>query len=179
MEPSDEVVVREARSGEYETIGDLVVGAYRTLGDAGDAFYEEQLRDVAGRAGHSEVLVADLGSIVVGTVTYVPGGRALAHVDDPEAATIRMLGVAPEARGRGVGEALVRYCIDRARAAGHRRFRLDTRTSMTSAQRLYERLGFQREASHDWSPAPGLQLLAYVLELEPGRVARSRAISRQ
>jgi hypothetical protein len=36
---------------------------------------------------------------------------------------------------------------------------------MTSAQRLYERLGFRRDSDHDWSPAPGILLLGYVLDL--------------
>jgi ribosomal protein S18 acetylase RimI-like enzyme len=90
----------------------------------------------------------------------------LSEVDDPDAASIRMLGVAPDARGQGVGEALVRECIDRARQSGRRRIRLDTRTTMTGAQRLYERLGFRRDPAHDWSPAAGVLLLGYVLELD-------------
>jgi ribosomal protein S18 acetylase RimI-like enzyme len=36
---------------------------------------------------------------------------------------------------------------------------------MTSAQRLYERLGFRRDPDHDWSPAPDILLLGYVLDL--------------
>jgi ribosomal protein S18 acetylase RimI-like enzyme len=60
---------------------------------------------------------------------------------------------------------LMRECIDRARKSGRKRVRLDTRTSMTSAQRLYERLGFRRDPDHDWSPAPGILLLGYVLDL--------------
>ena len=89
----------------------------------------------------------------------------LSEVDDPEAATIRMLGVSASARGRGVGQALVRGCVEEARLRGCKRVRLDTRTSMSSAQRLYERLGFRRAPDHDWSPAPGISLLAYVLDL--------------
>ena len=41
---------------------------------------------------------------------------------------------------------------------------------MVSAQRLYARLGFDRDLDNDWSPAPGIALLAYVLNLnEPNR----------
>lgn len=116
-----------------------------------------------------EVLVAEVEGRVVGCVTFADGQTALSEVEDPNSATIRMLGVAPEARGRGIGEALMLSCIDRARASGRQRVRLDTRTSMASAQRLYERLGFRREPAHDWSPAPGISLLAYVLNLDgPG-----------
>lgn len=159
------LVIRAVRPSEYEIAGELTVEAYRTLGDAGDEFYERELRDIAGRRDSSEIFVAEVGGRVVGCVTFVDGLKALSEVDDPDAATVRMLGVAAEARGRGVGEALMRECIDRARQSGRKRVRLDTRTSMTSAQRLYERLGFRRDPDHDWSPALGILLLGYVLDL--------------
>lgn len=164
----DDVVVREARPEEFRLVGDLVVDAYRTLDDAGDTTYDAMLRDVASRAETSQVLVAEVDGDVLGTVTYVRPGGDLAEVDDPGAATIRMLGVAPAARGRGIGQALVRSCVSKATRDGAARIRLDTRTSMTSAQRLYERLGFERVADHDWSPAPGIELIAYALELPSG-----------
>jgi ribosomal protein S18 acetylase RimI-like enzyme len=162
---TEPVVIRQIKPEEYEAAGELVVDAYRTLGDAGDEFYERQLRDVAGRVAGSEVLVAEMAGRLVGSVTFVGGPSALTEVDDPDAGTIRMLAVSANARGRGVGEALVAACIDHAVRSGRRRVRLDTRTSMTSAQRLYERLGFRRDAEHDWSPAPGIFLLSYVLDL--------------
>jgi len=158
------LVIRAVRPSEYEIAGELTVEAYRTLSDAEPA-YEQNLRDVAGRQDTSEVLVAEVGGRVVGCVTFVDGLRALSEVDDPDAATVRMLGVAAEARGRGVGEALMRECVDRARQSGRKRVRLHTRTSMTSAQRLYERLGFRRDPDHDWSPVPDILLLGYVLDL--------------
>jgi ribosomal protein S18 acetylase RimI-like enzyme len=159
------VVIRPVQPDDYEVAGRLVVDAYRSLGDEGDESYERELADVAGRLGSSEVLVAELDGRVVGCVTLVDGLKPLSEVEDPDAATIRMLGVSAAARGQGIGEALTRECIDRARLAGRSRVRLDTRTSMASAQRLYERLGFRRDPNHDWSPAPEINLLAYVLDL--------------
>jgi ribosomal protein S18 acetylase RimI-like enzyme len=140
--------------------------SYRTLGDEGDRGYERELRDVAGRVASSEVLVAEDDGRVVGCVTFVDGLGELSEVADPDAATIRMLGVAKAARGRGIGELLVRECIERARASGRRCVRLDTRTSMTEAHRLYLRLGFRRAEEHDSSPLPGVELLSFVLDLE-------------
>jgi ribosomal protein S18 acetylase RimI-like enzyme len=163
----EDVVVRPVRPSEYRLAGHLVVEAYRTLVDAGDPAYERHLHDVAGRVAESDVLVAEVDGRIVGCVTFVEALTSLSEVDDPEAATIRMLGVAPEARGRGVGAALMRECMRRAESAGRRRIRLDTRTSMTDAQRLYGRFGFRRDPEHDWSPAPGITLLAYALDL-PG-----------
>jgi ribosomal protein S18 acetylase RimI-like enzyme len=164
-----EAVIRPVSSAEYDVAGELVVEAYRTLEDVGDEFYEQELRDVQGRVATGEVLVAEIDGQVVGCVTFAVGQTALSQVEDPDSATIRMLGVSPKARGRGIGEALVHTCIERARSSGKRRVRLDTRTSMASAQRLYERLGFHRDPEHDWSPAPGISLLAYVLDLDAPR----------
>ena len=152
-------------------MGEILVEAYRTLGDTGDELYERSLRDVAGRVADSDVLLAELDGRLVGTVTFVDGLRSLSEVDDPDAATVRMLGVTVDARGQGVGEALTVECIERARRSGRTRVRLDTRASMTAAHRLYERLGFRRDPRHDWSPSPGIQLLSYVLELDDGRQA--------
>ena len=150
-------------------MGEILVEAYRTLGDTGDELYERSLREVAGRVADSDVLVAELDGRLAGTVTFVDGLRSLSEVDDPDAATVRMLGVTVDARGQGVGEALTVECIERARRSGRTRVRLDTRASMTAAHRLYERLGFRRDPRHDWSPSPGIQLLSYVLELDDGR----------
>jgi ribosomal protein S18 acetylase RimI-like enzyme len=36
---------------------------------------------------------------------------------------------------------------------------------MHAAHRLYERLGFTRVPERDWSPVPGVQLVAYALPL--------------
>lgn len=76
-----------------------------------------------------------------------------------------MLAVASAARGKGVGEALVRACVDRARALGVTALVLSTQPAMLGAQRLYGRLGFVRTPELDWSPIPALRLLTYRLEL--------------
>lgn len=162
------MVIRDVDPGEHQAVGELLVLAYRGLGDPLDRVvlaYEEVLRDVAARTRHGRVLVAALGDRLVGTVTYAPPGAELSETDDPGAATIRMLAVDPAVRRRGVGEALVRECVRLAHADGCTSIVLLTRTSMEAAQRLYERLGFVRDAEQDVSPGPGIQLLGYRLLL--------------
>ena len=168
------VDVRQARSEEYARVGDLLVRAYATLGDRHEA-YIPVLRDVAGRAAAAEVLVATLDGVPMGTVTFVAGPGPQAEGDDPDAATIRMLGVAPEGRGKGIGAALVDACVERARALGCQRVVLDTRESMRAAHRLYEKAGFRRAPELDRHPpeVPDLLLLGYVLELHDSSVPRS------
>jgi len=162
--------IRLVRTEEFDAVGDLMVRAYRQLPDAAAAApYEPRLRDVAGRAELAEVLVAiDDSGMPLGSVTFVPGPGPLAESEDPDDAHIRMLAVAPEAQGRGVGRALVEACIERARAAGKRRVLLKTRQSMASAHRIYGSLGFRPEPllNRDQGNVP---LLGYCLELTSAR----------
>jgi len=161
-------VVRDARPDELAAAGDAVVLAYRALGGDPHEPYLAEVRDAAGRARHCPVLVAvdSASGAVLGSVTYVPDRRnpftELAHEDEGE---FRMLGVDPGARGRGVGAALVRACIDRARADGRRGMVISTAPVMRAAHRLYEGMGFRRAPERDWVPVPGLVLWAYVLDL--------------
>src|SRR3712207_8100029 len=64
------------------------------------------------------------------------------------------------------GELLVTACLDRARAAGKRRMVLSTDRRMTTAQRLYERLGFTRRSEEHTSELQSRQYLVCRLLLE-------------
>lgn len=155
------------RPEEYEALGVLIVAAYEAVEPGGVVSYAHELRDVTGRVDTTEVLVASDGDgVVLGGVTYVPGPDSpWAEYLDPGAAGIRMLAVAARAQGRGVGAALVQACIDRARAAGKAQIVLHTTDWMTTAHRLYQRAGFERDTSIDWEPEPGFWLRGYRLRL--------------
>lgn len=165
------VVVREVERRELAAAGDVVVRAYQGLDDeatAAHGAYLEHIRDVAGRVRHCPVLVAvdSLDGTVRGCVTYVPDhANPFAEVEREGEAGFRMLGVAPEAQGRGVGRALAEACIDRARVDGRTGVAISTRPVMRTAHRLYERLGFRRAPERDFEPVPGIELWAYVLAL--------------
>lgn len=166
MTVSEGFVIREAVRSEFDAIADLVVDAYRDVGET-DEEYTPELRDVAGRAAQVPVLAAidDATGRVVGTVTYVPGPGPLHEGEFGDAASFRMLAVAADARGRGIGQALVEACIERARADGRTSIGIHTRPFMTDAQRMYERLGFKRATDLDWEFDPGDWLFAYRIEL--------------
>ncbi|SNR89911.1 GNAT family N-acetyltransferase [Blastococcus mobilis] len=157
--------VEPARPGDHAAIAELTVRVYIDGGLA-SSDYAPELADVAGRASRSELLVVrDEDRRVVGSVALVLGGDFGEVTTSDEEAAFRMLVVAPEAQGRGIGELLVSSCLDRARAAGKRRMVLSTDPRMTSAHRLYGRLGFTRLPERDWSPVPGVDLLVYAREL--------------
>jgi len=162
--------VREARDDELDAAGAVVAEAYSApgvLGDGGHG-YLDYVRDAQGRARDCPVLVAvDQGAgDLLGCVTYVPNeGNPFAELEVEGEAGFRMLGVAVAAQGRGVGRSLVEACIDRARADGRRGLAISTGPGMTTAHRLYERLGFRRAPDRDFEPVPGILLWAYVLPL--------------
>jgi ribosomal protein S18 acetylase RimI-like enzyme len=157
--------VEPADPADHGAIGDLTVRVYLDEELASER-YASQLADVAGRAERAELLVVrDGGGRVVASVALVLEGDFGEITESDDEAAFRMLAVDPGLRGRGIGELLVRTCLDRARAAGKRRMVLSTDPRMTAAHRLYERLGFRRLPERDWSPAPGVDLLVYALEL--------------
>ncbi|MFJ6756450.1 MULTISPECIES: GNAT family N-acetyltransferase [unclassified Streptomyces] len=164
-----DMVIRRALPAEYAELGEITAQAYLADGhlDANeDDYYLNVLRDVAGRAAVAEVLVAERDGRVLGGVTFAAPGSPLADIAGPHEAEFRMLAVAREGRGQGAGEALVRACIERARAAeGVTGIVLSTQRSMAGAHRIYARLGFVRVPERDWAPIPGLTLLAYRLKL--------------
>lgn len=147
-------------------IGALVQRAYFALpGYPRDREYDQTLADIAGREQDAEVAVATLDGVVVGCVTYVADHtNPHAEHSDPDAASFRAFAVDPTAQGRGVGEAMLHWIIQRALSDGRHRVRLHTLESMPGAQRLYQRLGYQRDPQHDevWD---GIKGLAYVLHL--------------
>lgn len=159
-----EIVIRHAREEDLDGAGRLSVEVY-----VGDGYtsptspYVERLRDTARRAREAELLVAvdPADGRVLGCVTFAVGGTAWADVAAPHEGEIRMLGTAADARGRGVGEALVRAAVARSRELGLTGMAFSTRPDMTAAHRLYERLGFRRAPERDWAPFPGMDLLVY------------------
>ena len=159
-QPLPSLSVEPARPEDYDAIAELTVRVYVDGGLASPG-YGAELADVAGRADRSELLVVwDEGRIVGSVALVLEGDFGNVTSSDDEAA-FRMLVVDPSAQGRGVGELLVRTCLERARAAGKRRMVLSTDPRMTAAQRLYRRLGFTRLPERDWTPEPGIDLLVY------------------
>ncbi len=61
---------------------------------------------------------------------------------------IEDVAVAAEARGQGIGEALVRRALELARAAGAETVELTCRPARAAANRLYQRVGFVRRETN-------------------------------
>ena len=159
--------MRRARREDYPWVGEIITTAY--VADevvAPGAAYLAFLGDVAARDREDEVWVAETEEgTVVGGVTFVRPGSELCEIARGTEAEMRCLAVEPSARGAGVGEALTRLVVDRARAEGCEALVLCSSTKMLAAHPLYTRLGFTRLPERDWSPVPDVDLLAYSLPL--------------
>jgi ribosomal protein S18 acetylase RimI-like enzyme len=142
--------IRRVRGDEYALVGKLVRTAYETAYLL-EPEYLDEIEDVAGRDAMSEVLVAVESDQILGSVTIPNPGKLLLTTSAPDEMDVRMLGVSAEARGKGVGQALMQHCIDVARDRGARRLVLHTGDQMVNAHRLYERLGFYRLRERDFT----------------------------
>ena len=165
------IVTREALPKDYTEAGRVTAEAYREFvppDDDGDwQRYLARMADVGERAARTTVLVAVEEGRIIGCVTLeldgrVPDGDGDAPLE-PGEAHIRMLGVDPVARARGAGGRLMAECEARARAAGKTHITLHTTTKMEAARRMYERLGYVRDADRVFPD--GFVLLGYRKEL--------------
>lgn len=185
--------VREATKEDFDEIARLTVAAYRALDTWVGDDYAVHLADVASRAEaeNTFVLVAedDFPAAAAAAAAIVAGDRdeGAARTTQPRilgSVTLtlgcgpffewnhgidgdcgfRMLAVDPEVQGRGTGPRLVAECLDRARAAGCRRMIIGSTEWMTTAHRIYARLGFRRapELDQQWGDIRGL---CFVLDL--------------
>lgn len=167
-----DVEIRLAHESEFVVVGALTVAGYDAdgyltrLDGSFDEGYAGFLRDAQTRGGDGQLLVTVGGGQILGTVTWCPPGspfRELATIDSQ--GELRTLSVSPDARGKGVGRALVQWCIDQARHEGLVEIVLSSLPEMGPAHNLYESLGFIRRPDLDWSPFPDVHLWGFSLDI--------------
>lgn len=150
----------------YDEIGAVTVAAYGPFLEGDDDPYVARLADVALRDREAEVWVAlDDDGAVLGNVTYCPPGSHWREISRGAEGEFRMLAVSPAAQGRGVGRLLATTVIDRFVREGAEGIVLSSLAVMTAAHALYASLGFRRLPERDWTPMPGVDLLAFGLAL--------------
>jgi ribosomal protein S18 acetylase RimI-like enzyme len=162
--------IRNARLDELDQAAVLIRDSYKqyenSINPAVWKSYVENMMDVRGRLGIAELILAEMEGRLVGTVTLYPkGSNSSTEGWPPSWAGIRLLGVHPAYRGRGIGRALMEECIRRCREMDVSTIGLHTTGLMDLARRMYEKMGFVRAPEFDHHPAPGVVVMAYRLDL--------------
>ena len=161
------VLIREARPGELAAVEALVKGAYAEYRGLVPAEGWQKWMESITQAVHSGeglLLVAEAEGAIQGVVQFFPDASRSRQGHWPAgAATIRLLAVRPESRGRGLGARLTRECLRRARELKIPTIFLYTGRFMLAARQIYEKLGFERAPEYDPHRDPGP--IAYRLDL--------------
>lgn len=97
-------------------------------------------------------LAAPTGCFVVGRYDGRPLSCGGIRLLDPTTAELTRVYVDPRARGTGGGAALLGALEDAGRELGAERVRLDTRSDLVEARRLYTRQGYAEIPAYDCGP---------------------------
>ena len=159
--------VRQATPLDFSAIDRLCVEAYQefesVIGSANWQLMRDSLSHVSELSTSGELLVAEDNSGILGAVLYVPPGKSDGVSIPVEWASVRLLCVAPQSRGRGVGRRLTQECEERGRRDGAKAIGLTTGEMMKVARPMYERMGFKRQ--EELGERFGVKRGLYVMDL--------------
>lgn len=153
--------VRNAKPGEFEEIGKLMVQVYSQLEgfpkESEQPSYYKMLANIGELTSKPEtellVAVSDDGKIAGGVVYfsdmkyYGSGGTA---TQEQNASGFRLLAVDPSIRGQGIGKLLTTECIRKAKDKKLSQVVIHTTMAMQTAWKMYENLGFKRSEDLDF-----------------------------
>lgn len=125
---------------------DAVAVLRRYFADIAGRYYRRPATDADVDAAMAEEpsgnLVPPEGLFLIGHLDGLARGCVGIRVLSPETTELTRMFVEPGARGHGGGDALLSAAEDAARALGARTMRLDTRTDLVEARRLYAKHGY-------------------------------------
>lgn len=164
------IEVRRVRPEEYAVAGETTASAWEPAGsleDHGWLSFRARTADVAGRDAVAAVYIATEDDRILGSVTLETGKRVVDEENSTalavDEAHVRVPGVAPEARRRGVARLLMSHCADVARQNGKTRLTLNTSLKNLRAQNFYESVGYTRLS--DIELEDGAKVCSYELVL--------------
>jgi ribosomal protein S18 acetylase RimI-like enzyme len=139
---------RCAKDQDVKQLNDLRIASYsefeKSLPEDGWATLNASLHDnnkLKEVLNNSRAFVGEIDGRVVGMAFWVSNGNPTT-IYPAEWSYIRMVGVHPDFRGKGIGKRLTCMCIDDARENGEKIIGLHTSEVMDVARHVYESLGF-------------------------------------
>jgi ribosomal protein S18 acetylase RimI-like enzyme len=111
---------------------------------------------------NSAIFICEDEGRVIGMAYLVPGGNPT-HIYPSDWSYIRMVGVHPGYRGKGIAKRLTQICVDHARQTNEKIVGLHTSEKMDDARHIYEAIGFSIYKEID--PIYGMKYWLYKLDL--------------
>ncbi len=139
---SQQIVVTQAQPNDVVVLAPLFDGYRVFYNQAPDRAAAQQFIGDRLATNESVIFIARLGDHAVGFTQLFP---SFSSVVMQRIWILNDLFVSTAARGQGVGEALLRRAEQFARETQAKRLVLSTATDNIAAQRLYEKLGWQRD----------------------------------
>lgn len=160
--PEDWPVVRQLRLSALADTPDAFGATLEEESAQPESWWRGRLEpDAPGTTLLASLVDAEGDARPAGLVVVAPSF----HGPETEAG-IYAVWVAPSARGRGVGDALIRSAVNHARQSGYARVVLDVGDFNEAAQALYARHGFARTGRTGTLPAPRTHVTEHELGLD-------------
>ena len=175
MVKNENIKIRNAQPDEFENIGQLMVTVYANLEGFPKPNEQPKYYALLANVGDfttnpdTEIIVAIneanqlLGAVVNFSDMQYYGSGGIA-TQEKNSGGFRLLAVASQARGKGVGKLLTLACIKRAKERKLEQIIIHTTKAMLPAWKMYEKLGFVRAKELDFMQGD-LQVFGFRLKL--------------
>ncbi|HTJ11534.1 MAG TPA: GNAT family N-acetyltransferase [Dinghuibacter sp.] len=135
------MLIRDIEPADNAPLASIVRGALAEFGanKPGTVFFDpttDHLYELFRTPG-SKYFVAVDGELLGGAGIFPSAGLP------PDTCELCKMYLRPDARGRGLGGALIRRCLDAARAAGYTKVYIESMPELSQALAVYERFGFK------------------------------------
>jgi GNAT superfamily N-acetyltransferase len=160
-----DIKIRDYQRSDAEDVNRIAVAAFSQFCNQ----YQDWPAMLAGLSKTSdlsatgEVIIAEFQNRLAGAVAYFGPHSRKAPFFDQQWPVIRMLAVDPAFRGKGIGRALSKECIARAKRDGSPIIALHTSPIMTVALPMYLKMGFVK--AYDAPPIFGVAYAVYTKAL--------------
>ena len=154
---TNQIIIDEIREEEKEQVRNLLVESYQQYEHSyrnpeSWNMYLENIKASVDNPNVDKILVARSNQDILGSLQLFHSSEKA--YSKPElkifSPIVRLLGVHPHARGRGVAQALLKASINHAKELGATSLYLHSSDRMDKAIRLYEWLGFKRDQSKEF-----------------------------
>jgi putative acetyltransferase len=140
--PVTEPLIRPIQPSDDRALAAIIRDVMSSLGagGAGSSMHDSEVDAMSANYTQPRAayfVIEENGSVMGG------GGFGPLAGAGADTCELRKMYFRPALRGRGLGERVLRQCLDAARERGYRRCYLETRSGMDAAQKLYVKTGFK------------------------------------